>query len=121
MAKRPSILEMRIYNIINHHRFPDPVREYTFHPTRKWRFDFAWPDRKLALEAEGGVFINGGHSRGAAYTKDTEKYNQAIVLGWKVLRYTVKNVYDIPKDLDSLLNKGGAPIINIEEEHVTRQ
>ena len=32
----------------------EPVREYIFHPKRKWRFDFYFPERKLAVEIEGG-------------------------------------------------------------------
>tara|TARA_R110002126_G_scaffold288065_2_gene441348 strand:+ start:900 stop:1049 length:150 start_codon:yes stop_codon:yes gene_type:complete len=29
---------------------PTPEAEYRFHPTRRWRFDFARPDKKLAVE-----------------------------------------------------------------------
>ena len=35
-------------------------REYQFHPTRKWRFDFAHLDRKIAVECEGGIWRQGG-------------------------------------------------------------
>lgn len=69
-------------------KLPVPEREYQFHPTRKWRFDFAWPDKKIAVEMEGGVWIFGGHNRGGGYNKDCEKYNEAVKLGWKVLRFT---------------------------------
>lgn len=103
MAKRVSILEMRVINILEHHRFPDAVREHRFHPIRMWRFDFAWPDRKVAVEIEGGVFVRGRHSTGIGFTADTEKYNQAVILGWKVLRYTIKNIYNIPEDLKQLI------------------
>lgn len=67
---------------------PPPVPEYRFHPTRKWRIDFAWPDQKVALEIEGGVFMKGGgrHSRGAGFRKDIEKYNAAAALGWRIVR-----------------------------------
>jgi very-short-patch-repair endonuclease len=69
-----------------------PEREYRFHPTRKWRFDFAFPDRKLAIEIEGG---NGGrHQRMGGFTADCEKYNAASLLGWRVLRYTTRMVTD---------------------------
>lgn len=63
-------------------------REYRFHEKRRWRFDFCWPAHKLAVEAEGGVFSNGRHTRGAGYTADLEKYNEAVMLGWRVLRFT---------------------------------
>lgn len=70
----------------------DPVREYQFNPDRKWRFDFAWPDRKIGLEVEGGLFMNGGHSRGAAYERNLEKYNSAAKMGWRVVRYSTDMV-----------------------------
>lgn len=30
------------------------IEEYMFHPTRKWRFDFANPDKMVAVECNGG-------------------------------------------------------------------
>lgn len=66
---------------------PMPVAEYRFHPTRQWRFDFAFPDEKLAIELEGAVFTRGRHTRGSGYIKDLEKYNAATELGWYLLRY----------------------------------
>lgn len=65
---------------------PPHVAEYRFHPVRKWRFDYAWPDRKIALEIDGGLFVNGGHSRGKAREGDYEKDANALILGWRVLR-----------------------------------
>lgn len=75
-------------------KLPEPVREYRFAPDRKWRFDFAWPDRKLAVEVEGGVYSGGRHTRGSGYIKDLEKYNRAAVLGWCVLRFDTAAVRD---------------------------
>lgn len=68
-------------------------REYRFHPVRRWRFDFAIPEEKIAIEIEGGVWTRGRHTRGAGYTADLEKYNTATVMGWRVLRYSsVKDI-----------------------------
>ena len=64
-----------------------PKLEYTFHPTRKWRFDFAWVKQKLAVEIHGGIFIRGGHNRGMQMTKDYEKQREAVRLGWRVLPF----------------------------------
>jgi very-short-patch-repair endonuclease len=63
-----------------------PEREYRFCPQRRWRFDFAFPDHKLGIEVEGGVWVQGRHTRGAGYTADLEKYNTATLMGWRVLR-----------------------------------
>jgi hypothetical protein len=67
---------------------PAPVREHRFAPPRRWRFDFAWPSRLLALEIEGGAWVNGRHVRGRGYEADCEKYAEATLRGWKVLRVT---------------------------------
>lgn len=62
--------------------------EYKFCQDRKWRFDFANFDLKVAVEVEGGAFTNGRHTRGKGFINDMEKYNKSAELGWVVLRYT---------------------------------
>lgn len=64
------------------------VREFAFHPSRKWRFDFAWAARKLAVEVEGGIWSGGRHTRGKGFEDDCEKYLEATMLGWTVIRAT---------------------------------
>lgn len=68
------------------------VRELRFHPVRKWRFDLAQSGMRLAVEVEGGVWRNGAHSRGKGFTEDCEKYAEALILGWSVLRVTTDQV-----------------------------
>lgn len=83
---------------------PCPHREHKFHAKRKWRFDYAWPEHRVALEVEGGIYSGGRHVRGRGYENDMEKYNAAALAGWKVLRYTPKRVMDaIPEIADALL------------------
>lgn len=55
---------------------------------RRWRFDIAFVKEKIALEIEGGIWKGkfGGHTSGKGYTNNCEKYNEATVAGWKVLR-----------------------------------
>lgn len=64
---------------------PTPVFELRFAPPRRWRFDLCWPEFKIALEVQGGIFVNGRHSRGAALLKEWEKLNTAAVLGWRII------------------------------------
>lgn len=61
----------------------DLVREYRFHPTRRWRFDVAFPSAKVAVEIEG----RGRHQTVTGYRGDCEKYNTATLLGWRLLRF----------------------------------
>lgn len=69
-------------------------REFRFAPPRRWRFDFAWPQQRIALEIEGGTWVGGRHNRGAGYVNDLEKYNTATLLGWRLLRVTPEMVSD---------------------------
>jgi very-short-patch-repair endonuclease len=66
------------------------VVEHRFHPERRWRFDIAWPDLKVAVEVEGGVFVRGRHNRPTGFINDCEKYNAAAVMGWRVLRFPAR-------------------------------
>lgn len=64
------------------------VKEHVFHFTRKWRFDYAIPALKVAIEIDGGVWNYGRHNRAQGYINDMEKLNTAASLGWVVLRFT---------------------------------
>lgn len=65
-----------------------PHREHQF-CERKWRFDFAWPHKKVAVEVEGGThWGKSRHSKGSGFEKDARKYNRAAREGWVVLRYS---------------------------------
>ena len=67
-------------------------REFHFALPRKWRFDFAFPVQQIAVEIEGGTWNGGRHTRGSGFAKDLEKYNHAVLKGWRVLRYTPEMV-----------------------------
>jgi len=73
---------------------PRPVAEYRFSPPRRWRWDWSWPHHKVALEVQGGLFVQGRHSRGAALLKEHEKLNEAAAQGWRVL-------FVVPSQLES--------------------
>ena len=64
------------------------VKEHMFHWTRKWRFDYAIPDLKVAIEIDGAVWDYGRHNRPQGYINDMEKLNTAASMGWLVLRFT---------------------------------
>ena len=73
---------------------PEPKREYRFHDTRKWRFDFAWPELMVAAEVEGGTWSKGKsrHTTGAGFHGDLDKYNAAKSLKWTVFQFDSKHV-----------------------------
>lgn len=81
-----SHLERLMLDRIRQAGLPEPQAEFRFHPTRRWRFDFAWPEHKLALEVEGGEWVQGRHNRPQGFQEDLEKYQAAMVAGWSVYR-----------------------------------
>lgn len=81
----PSILEKRFKELWNG---PDLVEEFRFHPTRKWRADFAHLETKTLIEVEGGIYSNGRHNRASGFKNDSIKYLEAALLGYRVIRLT---------------------------------
>lgn len=67
-------------------RGPKLEEEFKFHPVRKWRADFVHHDSMTLIEVEGGVWSDGRHNRGSGFVKDCEKYLEAALLGYKVIR-----------------------------------
>ena len=72
-----------------HPLLPVPVRQHKFHAIRKWRFDFAWPKARVAIELDGGIFLpKSRHTHPISFEKDHQKFNAAVLLGWRVGRFT---------------------------------
>ncbi|WP_428398271.1 hypothetical protein [Marinobacter salarius] len=85
-------------------KLPEPEREYRFGAAavggpgkglrarladaglKDWRFDFAWPDIKLAVEVEGGAWVRGRHTRPLGFIEDLRKYQAAQQMGWTIYR-----------------------------------
>lgn len=88
IKKNKSNLADEFWDILRISKVPTDefVREYIFHPSRKWRFDIAVPEKKVAIECDGMVWQAGGgrHNTDA----DREKMNTAVMMGWRVLRFS---------------------------------
>lgn len=93
MSKK-SDAEIRMMNQIKDMNLPEPETEFQFTDERKWRFDFAWYQLMLAVEVEGGVWNRGRHVRPKGFEDDCEKYNQAALWGWVVIRVTTSMIND---------------------------
>lgn len=75
---------------------PPLVPEFRFHPTRRWRSDFAHPGARVLIELEGIFFRptqgKSRHQTGTGYREDCEKYNEAQFHHWDVFRLTTVDV-----------------------------
>lgn len=70
------------------------VREYQFHPERRWRFDLYCAAHKLGVELHGGIYNRGRHLRPEGFIHDREKMNAAVALGIRVLEYWPQSIND---------------------------
>jgi len=73
---------------------PPPTSQYRFCDTRKWSCDFAWPDQKIIVEIEGGIWRRnafgnwaGAHTHPTAVLRDIEKYNHMALMGFRLFRF----------------------------------
>lgn len=102
---KPEIKEIFLHTC-SRLEIPTPKCEFKFHDKRQWKFDFAWPYKRVALEVEGGVWTKGRHTRPKGFMGDMEKYNAAAIKGWIVIRCSTdqlcksKNLETIKKALN---------------------
>lgn len=81
-----------------------PVREYQYAlPERRWAFDFAWPEWRVAIEVEGGTWSQGRHTRGSSFEAELRKYNAAMLAGWLVLRVSTEMVVEGGRSMDEAI------------------
>lgn len=64
------------------------VPEYKFHPSRGWRFDYAYLPARIAIEIEG----LGRHQTITGFRDDCTKYFQAARYGWTVFRLPTTDI-----------------------------
>lgn len=80
-----SELEHALYVRLERAGLPLGEGQYRFVTGRLYRFDRAWPDQMCAVEIQGGLWVNGAHSRGSGVERDCLKLSIAAALGWRCL------------------------------------
>ena len=89
---RPSHLEETLAFQIRASALPQPLREYKAMADRRFRWDFAWPDHRLLVEVQGGIWLKSGHSSGGGITRDCTKLNLATLAGWHTFQVTKDHI-----------------------------
>ena len=87
-----SDLEELLFHHILCAGLPTPEREYRFAPPRRYRADFAYPEKKILVEVQGGIYTRGAHSRGVGLERDYEKLNLAQLNGFRVFQFSRKMI-----------------------------
>ncbi|MCI0726625.1 MAG: hypothetical protein L0332_07880 [Chloroflexi bacterium] len=81
---------------------PEPRQEYVFHAERNWRFDLDWKQQGhlVACEIDGGIWLqtstgrSKGHAHPVRFQQDLEKFNEAALYGWLIIRVTPEMIRD---------------------------
>lgn len=99
--------------------WPEPVTEYRFSPKRKWQWDVAWVDLKVAIEFQGGVYNPnnpGRHMRPQGFASDCEKFSSGAAMGWRCLPVTYKQVKDghLLQWLKAIMGESGVPVFTLK-------
>lgn len=103
-----SQLEERLLSQMQEAGLPAFEREVMFHPSRRWRLDFANRHYMIAIEIDGGAWAMrckkchgsgcstcrgtgqqmGRHSFGDGFNDDRVKWNEIALHGWLLLHVT---------------------------------
>ena len=109
-TRSPSSLERRFALLWQAVNGPALEAEFRFHPKRRWRADFAHLESRTLIEVEGGIWISGRHNRATGFIADLEKYLEATLAGWTVIRLADTHLtLDIITRLRDFTLRGIAP------------
>jgi very-short-patch-repair endonuclease len=93
-----SDLEEQFHNQLRYAGLDDGlVREFPFAKVmrRRFRLDFAWPERQIGVELQGGVYAYApSHTSIRRMREDRDKANHVALLGWRVFMFDAKDVDD---------------------------
>ena len=92
-----SVLETRLLRLIRRARLPRPEIQYEVRDRGRLVAvpDFAYPERRLAIEADGYRW----HSSRARWQRDLDRRNALTVLGWSIVHVTWEQLTRRPDDV----------------------
>ncbi|MEX1270816.1 MAG: hypothetical protein WEB55_00005, partial [Acidimicrobiia bacterium] len=90
-----SELERRARALIESSGLPQPIHEYAIPWAPERRFDDAYPEAKLAIEWDSRRF----HGQLDAFEADRRRDRTAAIHGWRVVRFTWRDVVERPREI----------------------
>jgi very-short-patch-repair endonuclease len=92
-----SPLEIKVERSLRRHGLDPPERQYTVTcmDGSHVRLDFAWPEQKVGIEADGFRW----HADFESWQRDARKHNLLQEMGWKIVRATDRSVRETPDAL----------------------
>lgn len=81
--------------LLAYEKLPTPDMHVRFAKPRRWAVDLMWPAPLMVVcEVEGGVWVQGRHTRGSGFIGDIEKYNELAIRGYLLVRVTYAMIAD---------------------------
>lgn len=105
-----SALETRFLGLLRAAQLPAPVTQYEIRDGGRFvgRVDFAYPDLRIAIEADG--FRH--HSNRDAWQRDLQRRNRLTAAGWSILHVTWRDLeqrsHQLVHELRQILSFPGA-------------
>jgi len=98
-----SELERKVLELFRSWGLPEPEGQYTVRERGRslGDVDFAWPDARVIVEAEGFQF----HSGREAWERDIARYNRFQIHGWTLLRVTQSDLEDGGEEFASAVSR----------------
>jgi very-short-patch-repair endonuclease len=97
-----SELEELLLELLRDAKLPVPQRQAYIDPGDDEpliRADFAWPDRRLIIETDGGRY----HGTDRAFEHDRRRDQRLMIAGWRVIRITWRQLRDEPQRIVALI------------------
>jgi very-short-patch-repair endonuclease len=96
LAPAESDLESMLIGVLRRHGLPAPARQHRVTiDGHRFRIDLCYPEQLLAIESDG--FAHHGHRH--AFEHDRFRQNLLVLAGWRVLRFTWRQICSEPADV----------------------
>lgn len=89
-----SSAEAILANRCERHGLPKPEMQALLIPSRKFRWDLAWPAYRVCVDVQGGMYSNGRHLRVQGYETDLVKSALVQLEGYIALAFTPRQIDD---------------------------
>lgn len=94
-----SDLEHSLYFELRRNGLKGWVAEHRFkgmNGKRRYRFDVAWPEKKIAIDVQGGLYLKGRRAHGSPeqMKRDSMKQAEANLCGWIFIAVTPEMMKD---------------------------
>jgi very-short-patch-repair endonuclease len=91
-----NVFETRLFRVLRTANLPPPTPQYCLHVAgRRVYVDFAYPDRKVAIEADGFRW----HSSRTQWDRDRLRRNHLTMMGWTIVHVTWHQLRERPDEV----------------------